>query len=120
MFINFLPSYSCALQQLPKPATNSFSGVGVGGPYQTHHGNLTSYEEVAAVSAHDFTKSYNAAALGKPGADSDLSAAFKQQPYDAKPAGGSGGFNNYGLLQVRLILLYGFLVLWTSSFVNLK
>ena len=116
MFINFLPSYSCALQQLPKPATNSFSGVG--GPYQTHHGNLTSYEEVAAVS--EFTKSYNTAALVKPGADSDLSAAFKQQPYDAKPAGGSGGFNNYGLLQVRLILLYGFPVLWTSSFVKLK
>eukprot|EP00731_Ephydatia_muelleri_P000848 Em0001g848a len=87
--------YSAPAPPLPKPATNSFSGVG--SAYQTHHGNLAGYEDVAAVSAHDYTKPYNAApsALGKP--DSDLST-FKQ-PYDSKPAG-ANAFNNYGLLQM--------------------
>lgn len=69
---------------------------------------------MAAVSAHDYTKPYNAApaALGKP--DSDLST-FKQ-PYDSKPAG-ANAFNNYGLLQVRgghpcLHCMQGRAVLW--------
>ena len=109
-----LPQHSNipGLCQLPKPATNSFSGVG--SAYQTHHGNLAGYEDVAAVSAHDYTKPYNAApaALGKP--DSDLST-FKQ-PYDSKPAG-ANAFNNYGLLQVRgghpcLHCMRGRAVLW--------
>lgn len=111
---SLLPQHSNipGLCQLPKPATNSFSGVG--SAYQTHHGNLAGYEDVAAVSAHDYTKPYNAApsALGKP--DSDLST-FKQ-PYDSKPAG-ANAFNNYGLLQVRgghpcLHCMRGRAVLW--------
>ena len=97
-FITFFPSLTPSTQysygsQLPKPTTNSFSGVG--SAYQTHHGNLTGYEEVAA---HDYAKPYNAApaSLGKP--ESDLNA-FKQ-PYDSKQAGGNT-YSNYGLLQVR-------------------